>query len=362
MIAKNYDWALEALYVEEARDLSYEGYTQAMRGLRARNPALAKKVTRSLEPLRKELCPRSQIPWYRTSVGGRYRVALLPDNPHFSWDVALVRKALGLPKGGPLSSSVDPTRTQLAKSGLLQGEEEKTIQILADRHLARKWLSLHEVAFLGQEPREFDGELNTEIAAASRRTQLELNGLPGGEWLEGEPPAHPDCPWDRHLPIHHAVAHLLRRHYLPRHLCRPVMLHILTNSREDLEGLRWEGVQVFRQDGDIHMDCPEHTASILIHGIDEFTTLGDLERIWKEQIEPIRDEHWEARGQKPRGKQAPSLKRLREGLPIYRRFLELGSIELVLGELQQQSWPEFDRDEETVRRLIVDLQNLLEPE
>ncbi len=52
MIAKNYDWALEALYVDEASDLTYEGYTRAMRRLRARNPALAKKVTRSLEPLR----------------------------------------------------------------------------------------------------------------------------------------------------------------------------------------------------------------------------------------------------------------------------------------------------------------------
>jgi len=85
------EWALDALFGEEVRDFSADGYASVMYRLRGESPALAQKVDRAIQPLRDKDFPRRQIPWHETSIGRRYRVALLPDNPHFRRDVVLVR-------------------------------------------------------------------------------------------------------------------------------------------------------------------------------------------------------------------------------------------------------------------------------
>ncbi len=99
MNRRNQEWALDVLYGEESRDLSADGYASAMNHLRRQGSTLAQKVDRALQPLREKDFPRRQIPWHETSIGNRYRVDLLADNPHFRRDVALAREALGLPKG-----------------------------------------------------------------------------------------------------------------------------------------------------------------------------------------------------------------------------------------------------------------------
>ncbi len=116
---------------------------------------------------------------------------------------------------------------------------------------------------------------------------------------------------------------------------------------------------VFRDSREIKVERSGHTASILVKGIDEYTTKADWDQIWKQQIEPVREEFWEERGQRPRGQQAPSLKRLR--LPLYKSFLELGSIEQALEAFQLMDIDQEDMDHETARRVIKDLQDLLEP-
>ncbi len=351
------EWALDALFGEEARDLSADGYASAMHRLRRESPALAQKVDRAIQPLRDKDFPRRLIPWQETSIGRRYRVALLPDNPYFRRDVALVRGALGLTEERLRCEVDNPIRTQLANSRLLGEEGDALIQYLAARVLARRWLGLHYRTSIAPTAEGTTEGLTLGAIAAARRTKLELTDLEGTtDWLQIEPPDHSDCLWDRHLPLHLAAALLLERHRLP-----VLMIHILTNSRSDLLGLESEQVVTFKDAREFRIDPPKHGISVLIQGVDEYTTNADRDRVWKEQIEPVLEEFRGERGKRPRGKQAPSLERLRDGLPLCERYLELSSIELALQEFQNADLPQGNLEDETARRIIRDLRGLLEP-
>ena len=52
---------------------------------------------------------------------------------------------------------------------------------------------------------------------------------------------------------------------------------------------------------------------------------------------------------------------LAEWLPLYKSFLELRSIEQALEAFQLMDMGQEDMDHETARRIIKDLQDLLEP-
>ncbi len=53
------------------------------------------------------------------------------------------------------------------------------------------------------------------------------------------------------------------------------MIHILTNSLGDLLDLESEKVLVLRDSKDIGLNSPTHSASVLVQGIDEYTTKSD---------------------------------------------------------------------------------------
>jgi len=322
---------------------------------------LAKRVARALQPTRDQVFPRRRIPWHETSIGRRYRLALLPDNPDFRRDVALVRGALSLPEDQFGCEEDNPIRVQLAKSPLFGEEGDDLIQYLAVRVLARKWLALHQETFCGSAREGTTDGLTPGAIAAARHTKLKLDGLEGTDWLQAEPPAHPDCLWDRQLPLHLAAALLLGRRRLPLHLCPLVMIHILTKSRDDLLGLEPEQVLTFTDSREIRVEPLTHTISVLVQGIDEYTTKADWDQMWNERVEPVLEEFWEERGQRPRGQQAHRLERLKEGLPLYEKYLELGSIDQVLEELQHADLPLGNLDDGTARRVIRDLRELLEP-
>ncbi len=75
--------ALEALYGDGIRDLTAEGYIEAIGHLRKADPAAARRVERLLAPMLKEkLFLRRSRAWHETSEGTRARVVLLPGNPH----------------------------------------------------------------------------------------------------------------------------------------------------------------------------------------------------------------------------------------------------------------------------------------
>ena len=128
-----------------------------------------------------------------------------------------------------------------------------------------------------------------------------------------------------------------------------------------LLGLESEQVVTFKDGGEFRIDPPKHGISVLIHGVDEYTTNADRDRIWKEQVEPVLEEFRRERGKRPRGKQAPSLERLRDGLSLFERYLELGCIELALEEFQIADRPQGNLEDETARRIIRELRGLLEP-
>ena len=93
--------------------------------------ALANRVERALSSRLDELFPRRQIAWHETSVGTKYRVALLQDNPLFRDDVTVVRRALGIPEGVVGDAVVPRELTLLAAEGATA---------IARRNLALEWM------------------------------------------------------------------------------------------------------------------------------------------------------------------------------------------------------------------------------
>ena len=140
------------------------------------------------------------------------------------------------------------------------------------------------------------------------------------------------------------------------------MIHILTNYRNDLKGLEPEQVLAYKYAGEVRIDPPKHAISVLVQGIDEYTTKADWDQMWRERVTPALEEFREERGQSPHGQQAPKLERLKEGLSLYERFLELGSVDKVLEEFQNADLPQGNLEDETARRVIRDLQVLLDPD
>ena len=354
--------ALELLYAGRMKDLTADGYLSAIRDLRRRSPALANKVERALAPvLRTKVFPRRRIPWHETSIGMAYRTALLPDNPHVQHDVATVRRVLGIPDGQVRSRPRDPIRSML--------EEWRTsllvpVAVLADRELAGRWIEQHTRAAKGLPPNEFaEGLAPQALSAAQESARLELSSPEKPEWLRTMPPVHPRCPstWNEGLPLHWTVASLLERHRLPHHLCGTVMVHVLTTHRQDLERTDPIGVTVAQGSSTVSIVQPQHSFSVTVDSIDEFTTQEEWKRIWLTHIKPRRQWLLGQRGQRPRGRQAPDLERLREALPLYRAWIEQGSIEDALNWLQKQEAPEGELERETARRVLKDLGDLLRP-
>ncbi len=100
--------AQELLYEDGYRDLSPEGYLDAITRLRDQDPNLAKRVETAIKPIFDEkVFTRSQISWHESSLGTAHRSALLPGNPHFRRDVDAVRRVLAIPDGQVRSSPGD---------------------------------------------------------------------------------------------------------------------------------------------------------------------------------------------------------------------------------------------------------------
>jgi hypothetical protein len=80
-------------------DLTPEGYQEALRNVRRSDPAAARRLERTIEPVlrKKGIFPRRRMPWYETSQGTRLRLALLPQNPHVEKDIEEARQYLRVP-------------------------------------------------------------------------------------------------------------------------------------------------------------------------------------------------------------------------------------------------------------------------
>ena len=139
------------------------------------------------------------------------------------------------------------------------------------------------------------------------------------------------------------------------------MLYLLTTRKAHLQNLRQLNVRLINASEDTDVLQFANSFSLVLEALDEYSTKADLEQVWENQIAPYQQELREARGQAPRGKRVPSLKRLRAGLPLYQVWFKLQSIAAVLDHLEEidPSWGKMEP--ERARRVILELRNLLEP-
>mgnify|MGYP006997590221 FL=1 len=359
--------ALDILYGEGSRNIDPEGYLDAITRLRDQDPNLAKRVETAIKPtLDEKVFTRSQISWHESSLGTAHRVALLPDNPHFRRDVNAVRRVLAIPAGQVRSSPEDSVWSKLAESEglILKGD---SLSRTADRVLARRWMRQHLNAFDGRDPDQFaDGLTEAALAAARDSAAEDLSAITDPDWLQTIPARHTSCPWHEGLPLHRAAARLLERHRLPEHLCYWVMIYILTARKEDICNLKATKVSVIHGPGEVRVAQPEHTFAVVVEGIDEFTTREDWNRIWRDRVRPQQALFWEQRGQRPQGRRGPDLERLKQALPLYEAWIDTEgagnrSVEAALETIRSKGTTWDDADMETARRVIRDLDDLLQP-
>ena len=359
--------ALDILYREGYRDLSPEGYLDAITRLRDQDPTLAKRVVTAIKPIHDEkVFTRIQISWHESSLGTAHRAALLPGNPHFRRDVNAVRRVLAIPAGQVRSSPGDSVLSELADSEglILKGD---CLSLTADRELARRWMRQHLNAFDGRDPDQFaDGLTEAALAAARDSAAEDLSAITDPDWLQTIPARHTNCPWHEGLPLHRAAARLLERHRLPEHLCYWVMIYILTARKKDICNLKATKVSVIHGPGEVRVAQPEHTFAVVVEGIDEFTTLEDWDRIWRDRVRPQQELFWEQRGQRPQGRNGPDLERLKRALPLYEAWIDTEgagnrSVEAALETIRSKETTLDDADIETARRVIRDLEHLLRP-
>ena len=350
--------ALRKLYGRGGRDLTSEGYQEALRQLRKADPAGADRVERVLAPhLKWRIFPRRQTEWHETSEGTRARLALLPGNPHVQADVHTIREVLGISPGHVHAVEDDPAWKLLSKV-----VKPQAVRRVVEGNLAGRWLHLHRKTAMGQMIEEEDeAGLSLELrasAVASAQVYLKASHVPA--WLQ-RPPDGPQ-PYDKpSVPIDWAAGRLVERHRLPWHLVVPLLFCILTQDPDWLTGL--EPLQVETGPGDSISGDPE-AFTVSVKGIDEFITLEDWDRIWTHFVKPRQEYRWKQRGMKPQGRRTVNIARLKEALPLYR---EMVSKDLEVKDLLGKPGKDWGADmlidwgQETKRRVVRDLDELLVP-
>ncbi len=356
--AQDVNEALRKLYGEGGRDLTSEGYQEALRQLRKADSAGADRVERVLAPyLKARIFRRRQREWHETSEGTRARLALLPGNPHVQADVHTIREVLGIPAGHVHAVEDDPTWKLLSKM-----VKPQDVRRVVEGNLVGWWLHLHREAAMGQMTGEEDeAGLPPELrasAVASAQVYLKASHVPA--WLQRRPDG--PQPYDKpSVPIDWASGRLGERHRLPWHVVVSLPFYILTQDPDWLTGL--EPLQVEAAPGDSTSGDPE-AFTVSVKGIDEFITHEDWDRIWTHFVKPRQEYRWKQRGMKPQGRRTVDIARLQEALPLYREMVSKGwEIKDLLGK-SCKDWGAdmlIDWDQETKRRVVRDLDELLVP-
>ena len=354
------DDALNELYGDRVFDLTSEGFGNAIGKLRSRDLTRARQVERLLAPLLKErVFPRRSKPWRGSSVGTRARLALLPQNPHLQADIEFVREVLGVP-----DDQIKPTDDYILWRKLEGVIRPGVHRQAVERLLAGPWLLVHRMS---AQSRTLDDpsarmlrpdvpgvDLPPDLgdtAEASAQVDLTGNGMP--EWLRRSPD-NLDSTRRHEAPIDWASARLLERHHLPKRLAGVMVAYILTLNPDWIEGLEPLEVKVTHPGGSA---TDRQDFAVVVKGLDEYVTKADWGRIWETYVNPWQQEFWKARGQKPQGRRAVDLNRLKKSMPMYVEMVQDG-----ISETELFGRPHMESDQETIRRALRDLRTLLEPE
>ncbi len=351
--------ALEQLYKDTWRDLSAEGYQDAMVKLRKTNANLARRLERQLAPfLRDKIFRRRRVDWVNTSHGLRARLDLLSENPRLTQDVRVVRKVLSIPDDQVKPTKGDPLWKELAavvKPALVKREVEGI--------MAARWHIVH-VQEAGSEKVSYDedtahllSESMFKTAVASAHVPFTDEGVPS--WL-GELPSGL-APYDGSgAPLDWAVGRLVERHRLPWSVDLRLTFYILTENSDYLTNIELLSVS---SSYSYYRPYETYAHTVSVDGIDEFVTKENWMHLWQRYIEPMQRHLWQERGQAPHGRRTVDISLLRIVLPIYESMVTKGiGIKDILAN-QGEDWDEklWDMDQEAIRRAMKDLERLLTP-
>ncbi len=334
-------------------DLTPEGYQEALRSLRGKSPAEARRLERFLEPILKErgIFPRRRIPWQETSQGTRMRLALLPQNPHIREDIEQVRQYLGIPK-----SHIRPNSRGSFWKEVSKQVKPESIRKVVEGNLVGAWLYIHREVAAGKEVQadsQISGLLTRAMiksAVRSAGVDLTLPYVP--EWAR-QPPDKP-MPGDSQVsPIGWSVGRMIERHRLPQHVTTALTFYLLTLNSAWVKDL--ELIEVEIEYGSKQLGVPG-AFSIKLKSLDEFITASDWNHIWKVYIEPRQRRLWRQRGRNPQGRRSVELARLKGMMGSYKKMVRDG-----LTFTQVFSSTLSLADQKTIRKGINDLKKLLSP-
>jgi hypothetical protein len=286
-------------------DLTFEGYQQAIQGVRDNDATRARRIEREAGPyFESRVFPRRRIPWTSTSQGLRARLHLLPQNPHLELDAGQLRAALGLDPAWFARGPAD--EEGLGQLGLLRPETPEGEQRVIGGHRASTWLAIHS-GFPGahevdDDPFALPDEARRNaVATGSAATTGVPAPLP--QWAHLAPDA-PDPP------LHQLAQQLLRRHHLPavRSLELALLFHLLTGARSYLENRTLPAVIIELSASGVAAGYDSFTVALA--GLDEFISTADWQTIWRRYIRPRQEMYLEQRGAFPRGRFGVDLRRL----------------------------------------------------
>lgn len=348
--------AFKVLYGGGFCDLTAEGYNEAMQKLRKVDPSKARSVERMLSNfLGMRVFPRRGRPWHETFEGTRARLALLPDNPHVELDVRAIRGVLGIPQ-----DQIHATEDDLMWKDVRPFVKPQALRRVVEGILVGKWLHLHGQAAMGQLPdaKEDDYAILSaplrESAVGSAKVNLQVAGSLDWLWLS---PLKSDLQRQPMAPIVLAASMLAVRHHLPLRVNTSLIFYILTLDPSWITGL--QAVEVDVAHGEIDADPAAFT--VAVKGIDEFMTKADWDRVWNLYVKPRQESIWKQRGMCPQGRRTKDIVRLKKALPLYRKIVLEALEEKDIFREVPVDWSErdLDLDQETLRRAIHDLRDLL---
>jgi hypothetical protein len=348
--------ALKLLYGHGGWNLTSDAYLEALGKLRSSDPAAAKRVERILRPyLEERIFPVRKVKWHQTSEGTRARLALLPQNPHVRQDVVTIRSVLGFSAGHVVVTEGDALWADIQRH-----VRPEAVRRVAEGNLAGAWLSIHRRAAAKESPLEDapPGFLSSELrqaAVSSAGVNMRADTVP--EWLQ-RPPSGP-APYDNpQAPIDWAVGRLLERHRLPWSIASSVAFYLLTQDAEWLSALEPVQVEIA---SDQQSSSSPWSFKVIVRGVDEFITEEDWGQVWTRFVRPRQDRLWQLRGMKPEGRRGTQLDRLQRWMLLYRQMIDEN---LTMAKvLRRSSIDDIDSnvDQETARRALKDLRELLTP-
>lgn len=318
---------------------------------------------------------------YWSSHEAGIRAEVLPRNPYFREDAAVVRRVLGLPGSG-----LEPVPGEAISRDYWWWKEWEPLHVGS---LADLWETVHEAKAGGKAYRgpEFPPFLPQAIREYGASPDLVPHADQAPPWLL----KNPQFPWGQpaeyrsEMPLHRFVAVLLHRYGLPPRLFDSVRHYLFSNQVDDLKpppgwplgisGLS-PGVEFVRQP-----DGSRYTITLTVQGIDAFTTREEWVKIWNKMVAPAQrswqgdmaqiefrqqhgrfpnlSEEYPTLRQKLRQRAKPPFTRPNRYLPLWERMQER---RLTLDEALKELDPYGEHlDRRNARRGVKRLEELMRP-